>query len=163
MALAVTDELFRHAMSSFASGVTVITTVDASGRPFGMTATAFCSVSREPPLCLVCVADSADAYPALKESGRFAVNVLSSEQSELSARFATHGIDKFEGVAWSEGPETGCAILEGALVTVECLVENVLVAGDHEIFVGSIRRVHAGNAGDPLVYFRGRYVDVRPR
>jgi flavin reductase (DIM6/NTAB) family NADH-FMN oxidoreductase RutF len=160
---AVTDESFRTAMASFASGVTVVTTIDSRGRPFGLTATAFCSVSRDPPMCLVCVANDADPYPALKETGRFAVNVLASEQRELSVKFSTHGIDKFDGIAWSPGPETGCALLSGVVVSVECVVEHRLVAGDHEIFVGAIRRVHLGSATEPLVYFRGRYSDVVAR
>lgn len=159
----ITDDLFRTAMASFASGVTVVTTVDAAGRPFGLTATAFCSVSRVPPLCLVCVADSADPYPALKESGRFAVNVLSHEQSDLSVRFSTHGIDKFEGVSWVPGPDSGCALLSGAIVAVECVVENAVVAGDHEVFIGAVRRIHAGSGAEPLVYFRGRYADIVAR
>lgn len=150
-------------MASFASGVTVVTTLDDDGGHFGMTATAFCSVSRTPPLCLVCVAHSADAYPALKRTKRFAVNVLARDQGELSVRFATHGIDKFQGVPWSPGEATGCAVLTGAVVTVECVVQSEMTAGDHDIFVGAIRRIHPGQALEPLVYFRGAYADLLAR
>lgn len=156
----ITEELFKSAMASFASGVTVVTAIDARGRQFGLTATAFCSVSKTPPLCLVCVAKTADPYPALKETGRFAVNVLAEQQSELSVRFATHGIDKFDGVSWSPGPETGCALITGVLVAIECDVETAVVAGDHEVFIGAVRRVHSGESGDPLVYFRGGYATL---
>ena len=158
-----TDETFKTAMANFASGVTVVTTVDRSGRPFGLTATAFCSVSKSPPLCLVSVATSSDAYPALKESLRFAANVLSREQTDVSAQFATHGIDKFAGVEWSAGAATGCALLPAALVSLECVAETVVAAGDHEIFVGRIVAIVAGSGRDPLVYFRARYCDVVPR
>lgn len=159
----ITDEVFRSAMACFATGVTVVTTVDSQNVPFGLTATAFCSVSKSPPLCLVCVAMSADPYPALKETGRFVVNVLSHEQSDLSIRFATHGIDKFGGVSWSQGPETGCALLAGALVSIECTVETVFPAGDHEVFIGRILGIHPGSGGDPLVYFRSRYSEISSR
>jgi flavin reductase (DIM6/NTAB) family NADH-FMN oxidoreductase RutF len=106
---------------------------------------------------LICVAYDADAYPALKETGRFAVNLLSRTQSDLSTRFATHGIDKFDGVSWTAGPETGCALLSGVLVSIECVVETVIPTGDHEVFIGGIRRIHAGTSDDPLVYFRNSY------
>jgi flavin reductase (DIM6/NTAB) family NADH-FMN oxidoreductase RutF len=158
----ITDELFKSAMASFASGVTVVTTMDANNRPFGLTATAFCSVSKSPPLCLVCVASSADPYPAMKDTARFAVNFLSREQTDLSVRFSTHGIDKFDGVSWSAGAETGCALLSAALVSVECVVEATVPAGDHEIFVGLIRRIHAGTGIEPLIFFRGQYFEIRP-
>jgi flavin reductase (DIM6/NTAB) family NADH-FMN oxidoreductase RutF len=148
----IADEEFRNAMASFASGVTVVTTVDGRGGPFGLTATAFCSVSKSPPLCLVCVAKAADPYPALQETGRFAVNVLSQQQGELSVRFATHGIDKFAGVEWSPGPETGCALLAGSLVSIECIADTVVPAGDHDVFMGRILGIHRGTGLDPLVY-----------
>lgn len=159
----ISDEAFRSAMASFTSGVTVVTTVDGHGAPYGLTATAFCSVSKSPPLCLVCVAKSADPYPALKETGRFAVNVLSQQQGELSVRFATHGIDKFAGIEWSPGPETGCALLSGSLVSIECVVETVVPAGDHDVFMGRIQGAHQGTGLDPLVYYRGRYSELADR
>jgi flavin reductase (DIM6/NTAB) family NADH-FMN oxidoreductase RutF len=156
----ITDDAFKSAMASFASGVTVVTTVDGRGELFGLTATAFCSVSKSPPLCLVCVAKSADPYPALKETGRFVVNVLSEQQGELSVRFATHGIDKFAGVGWSAGPETGCAILSGSLISIECTVETIVEAGDHEVFIGRMQGIHQGTGLDPLLYYRGRYAEI---
>jgi flavin reductase (DIM6/NTAB) family NADH-FMN oxidoreductase RutF len=159
----IADEVFRSAMASFASGVTVVTTVDGRGASFGLTATAFCSVSKSPPLCLVCVAKAADPYPAMRETGRFAVNLLSQQQGELSVRFATHGIDKFAGVEWSPGPETGCALLSGSLVSIECTVETLVPAGDHDVFVGRIQSIHPGTGLDPLVYYRGRYSELADR
>jgi 3-hydroxy-9,10-secoandrosta-1,3,5(10)-triene-9,17-dione monooxygenase reductase component len=90
------------------------------------------------------------------------VNLLSRAQDDLSARFAVHGIDKFDGVSWTAGPETGCALFSGVLVSLECVVETALPTGDHEVFVGAIRRVHAGASDDPLVYFRGNYAGLVP-
>ncbi|HVQ76079.1 MAG TPA: flavin reductase family protein, partial [Candidatus Binatia bacterium] len=98
---------FRRVLGHFPSGVTVITTVDAAGDPSGMTASSFTSVSLNPPLILVCVAHSAQSYPALRDSGRFAVNILSLGQEMISRRFATaptaRGAEKFEGLACKPG------------------------------------------------------------
>jgi len=155
----VTTAEFKAAMASFAAGVTVITTVDASGQPFALTATAFASVSKAPPLCLVCVGYDAEAYPAIAQTGRFAVNMLSRGQQDLSARFATHGLDKFDGLVWTPGESTGCPILADTLAAVECTVSHALSAGDHAVFLGAIQRIALGS-GDPLVYFRGGYCDL---
>jgi flavin reductase (DIM6/NTAB) family NADH-FMN oxidoreductase RutF len=158
----VTTDEFKAAMAAFGSGVTVITTVDAAGEPFGLTATAFSSVSKNPPLCLVCVAHSAEGYPVIRDVGRFAVNILARSQEDSSARFATHGIDKFAGVAWTRGGETGCPLLMGALASIECVVTATIPAGDHDVFLGAIQSIRVEN-GEPLVYFRGRYCDLISR
>jgi flavin reductase (DIM6/NTAB) family NADH-FMN oxidoreductase RutF len=158
----ITADDFRAAMGSFAAGVTIITTRDDAGRSFGLTATAFASVSRDPPLCVICVAHTAEAHPVLVASRRFAVNFLAATQEGLSARFATHGLDKFDGVLHHAGPLTGCALVEGAMASIECTVHAQHPAGDHDLFLGEIRSVTV--SGDsPLVYFRGRYCDVLPR
>ncbi len=162
MRQAVTTAEFKAAMASFAAGVTVITTVDAGGRPFALTATAFTSVSKHPPLCLVSVSHDAEAYPVIRASGRFAVNMLSRDQQDLSSRFATSGIDKFDGIPWSPGEATGCPILSDVLAAVECTVSDMLRAGDHDVFIGAMERVVLGS-GDPLVYFRGGYCDLTRR
>src|ERR1043165_9173622 len=103
---------FKAAMSSFGAGVTVVTTLDSSGAPAGLTVTAFSSVSKTPPLCLVCIGHEADAYPRVKTARSFAVNVLSSDQAAIAAQFATHGIDKFAGVRVHPGPARGCPLIE---------------------------------------------------
>jgi flavin reductase (DIM6/NTAB) family NADH-FMN oxidoreductase RutF len=158
----VTTADFKAAMASFAAGVTVITTLDDSGRPFALTATAFASVSKNPPLCLVSVSHDAEAHPVISAMKRFAVNLLSRDQQGLSSRFATSGIEKFDGVAWTPGDATGCPLLAETLASVECTVSSVLTAGDHDIFIGAIQRIVLGS-GDPLVYFRGGYCDVTRR
>lgn len=158
--MSVTESQFRAAMGSFASGVTVITTVDEASTPFGLTATAFASVSKTPPRCLICVSHGAEAHPVIVRVRRFAVNVLSTEQAELSPRFATHGIDKFEGIDWIAGAATGCPILAGALASVECAVVSSLSAGDHDIFLGAIEAVTIASVDTPLLYFRGAYREL---
>lgn len=157
--MGVSETDFKAAMASFGSGVVVVTTVDPGGVPFGFTATSFASVSKDPPLCLVCPGHAAEALPTLRAVRRFAVNILSRSQEAVSARFATHGIDKFAGVAFHPGSATGCPLLEGALVTLECDTETSLVAGDHDVFIGRILAIELGS-GDPLLYFRGRYREL---
>ncbi len=152
----ISPDEFRHTLSHFASGVTVITACDRDGRPTGLTASAFTSVSLEPPLILVCVDHKAQSYPALAGSEMFAVNILSHDQEPVSRRFATTKIEnKFEGVAFTLSP-LGLPLLDDALAQLECATVNVHLEGDHSIFVGRVERAWAG-AGLPLVYFRGRY------
>src|SRR5689334_5233015 len=111
----VTAAEFKAAMSSFGAGVTVVTTRDPSGAPAGLTVTAFSSVSKTPPLCLVCIGHEADAYPVMKTAKTFAVNLLASTQAAIATRFATHGIDKFAGVGVHPGPALGCPLLDGTI------------------------------------------------
>lgn len=146
-------------MASFAASVTVITSIDEQGAPHALTATAFTSVSKEPPLCLVCVDQRARAHAVIRSQRRFAVNVLSREQAEVSAQFATSLDDKFEGVEWRRGQVTGCPLLPDALAWIECRLFADHPGGDHDVFIGEILSADV-NPGDPLVYFRGQYMEV---
>lgn len=152
----ISPDEFRHTLSHFASGVTVITVCDGQGRPTGLTASAFTSVSLDPPLILVCVDHKSQSYPALVAGKMFAVNILAHDQEAVSRRFATTKIEnKFEGVPFAMS-EMGLPLLENALAHLECATVNVHLEGDHSIFVGRIERARVG-VGHPLVYFRGRY------
>jgi flavin reductase (DIM6/NTAB) family NADH-FMN oxidoreductase RutF len=146
---------FRRALGHFATGVTVVTTSDAEGRPSGLTVSAFSSLSLDPPLILVCVDHKSQTYPALLERGRFAVNVLATGHEAVSRRFASSTLDKFDGVAHRRSPE-GLPLLDDALAHIECATLNTHVEGDHTIFVGRVERVTVGN-GEPLLYFKGKY------
>lgn len=146
---------FRKVLGHFASGVTIVTTCDDERRPAGLTASAFTSVSLDPPLVLVCVDHKSQSYPALRDSGRFAINVLCMEQEAISRRFAGSRLDKFDGLAFTLS-ELGLPLIEGALAQLECVTVSAHVEGDHTIFVGRVER--AGSLhGEPLLYFRGRY------
>jgi flavin reductase (DIM6/NTAB) family NADH-FMN oxidoreductase RutF len=162
MAPPVSEDAFKAAMGSFGAGVTVVTTADETGVPFGLTATAFSSVSKAPPLCLVCVSLEAEAHPAIVRTRRFAVNVLSAAQEHLSTKFATKGIDKFGGVPWEPGAATGAPLLAGVIATVECIVSSTVRAGDHDVFVGTVESVRIDESGEPLLYFRGLYRALSP-
>jgi flavin reductase (DIM6/NTAB) family NADH-FMN oxidoreductase RutF len=148
---------FRTAMGHFVSGVTVVTT--RSGRePVGLTVSAFCSLSLDPPLVLVCIEKSVRSHDAIREAGVFAVNILSSHQEQLSRRFASSTDDKFEGVGLREGFDE-VPLLEGALTIVQCRVRDELEGGDHTIFVGEVTEVEIGQ-GEPLLYYRGGYREL---
>ena len=147
---------YRRALGSFATGITIVTARAPDGRIAGVTANSFCSVSLDPPLVLVCVDHKALSFPALRDHGRFAVNILRADQEALSRRFATSKIvDKFEGV-----PHTisalGLPLVEGALAHLECVTVSTHVEGDHTIFVGRVERAGVPG-GEPLLYFKGRY------
>lgn len=152
----ISADEFRRVLGHFATGVTVITVCDPDGRPTGLTASAFTSVSLDPPLILVCVDHKSQSYPALIVSKTFAVNILSLDQETVSRRFATTKIEnKFEGVPFTLSP-LGLPLIDSALAQLECATVNIHPEGDHSIFVGRVERSQAG-AGVPLVYFRGRY------
>jgi flavin reductase (DIM6/NTAB) family NADH-FMN oxidoreductase RutF len=145
----------RRVMGHFATGVTIITTLDVDGRPYGLTANALCSVSLAPPLLLVCIDKHAESHEAFERSGFFAINILGVGHEELSRRFAVSGGDKFVDVAHNFG-STGAPVLEDVLGTIECRVVGAHDAGDHTIYIGEVEQLGASE-GDPLLFFRGSY------
>ena len=146
---------FRRVLGHFVTGVTAVTACDGDGRPTGLTASAFSSLSLDPPLILVCVDHKSQSYPSLLERGRFAVNVLRLDQEAISRRFASTRLDKFDGVPHRLS-EWGLPLIDDALAQLECTTVSTHVEGDHTIFVGRVERAHVGS-GAPLIYYRGRY------
>lgn len=147
-------EQMRRVLGSFASGV-VIVTGDDDGAPVGFTCQSFASVSLDPPLVLFCPAHTSLSWPRIRTSGRFAVNVLADDQHSVSARFATRGGDKFAGLDWR--PTPWGPLITGSLATVLCTVQDVHVAGDHDIVVGRVQQLVGHRTVSPLVFFRGTY------
>lgn len=146
----------RDALGCFATGVTVVTCLDAGGRPAGLTVNSFTSVSLDPPLLLVCVAKEAGSAPALTSAAHFAVNVLQTGQQPASIRFATRAEDRFGATPWAAG-EDGAPILEESLGVFECERYAVHDGGDHHILIGQVVKASFDAALDPLLYFRGKY------
>ncbi|MFI0421574.1 flavin reductase family protein [Spongiactinospora sp. 9N601] len=144
-------DAFRTAMSAFASGVTVVTTMDEGGKPYGFTATSFCSVSLSPPLLLVCLAQSAKCYPVFASCGRFAVSMLRDGQDEVALRFADTRADKFGAGVATQTP-AGLPVVDSALCGIECSIQDRYDAGDHMLLLGRVDWVHF-HSGDPLIYF----------
>lgn len=146
----------RDALGCFATGVTVVTAMTADGTPIGLTANSFTSVSLDPPLLLVCIANTAGSAPALRAADRFAVNVLQIGQQPTSNRFAGKGEDRFAATPWEIG-ECGTPVLTGSLSSFECARAELYEAGDHFILVGRVLKAIFEPRRDPLLYFRGKY------
>ena len=148
----------REALGNFVTGVTVITT-RSGGELHGLTANSFSSVSLDPPLVLFSLSRAADCFHAFERTEAFAVNVLGSDQEEISSRFATKDVDKWTGVGWRPGTG-GCPLLDGAVATFECRVTARHEGGDHVIHVGEVVGFDHRPDTRPLAFFRGRYAGV---
>ncbi len=146
----------RDALGCFATGITIVTTLDAAGAPIGLTANSFTSISIDPPLLLVCIANTAASAPVLREAQHFAINVLQIGQQPASNRFAGKGEDRFAATEWSAG-DTGVPLLAGSLGSFECTRHAVHEGGDHFILIGEVVRAQFEPRRDPLLYFRGKY------
>lgn len=146
----------KSVLSSFCTGVAVITACGADGRPVGMAVQSFSSVSLDPPLVCFCPARTSTTWPRIQAAGAFAVNILAADQQELCRRFAVTGGDKFAGVPWRAGGN-GAPLLDGVLATVACDLEAVLDGGDHAIALGRVTALTAHREGAPLLYFRRTY------
>ena len=147
----------RQALGTFATGVTVVTTVDGDGKPRGFTANSFTSVSLDPPLILVCLSKESASCPAFSESRHFCVNILAETQQEISAIFATPGLDRFAQVDWQKGGQ-GPPVLADVISWFECETHRVVDGGDHVILLGRVVD-HDFNSRSPLVYCGGAYVE----
>jgi flavin reductase (DIM6/NTAB) family NADH-FMN oxidoreductase RutF len=155
---AIEPTLFRQLLGCFPTGVAVITTRGADGRPAGLTCNSFSSVSLEPPLVLFSLRKASSLVGAFSEADGFAINILSQSQDALSGRFASSKIaDKFEGVAWHAGP-LGMPVIEDCLASFECSVHARHDAGDHYIFIGEVKHMCGGPADHALVFYKGAYM-----
>jgi flavin-dependent trigonelline monooxygenase, reductase component len=151
----------RRAFGSFPTGVTVVTTRDADGRPRGMTANSFASVSLEPALLLVCIGHGVASFPAFAQCRSFAVNVLRDDQQDVSALFASKSAMKFTDIGYATR-QTGVPVLDDCLAWFDCTLHQRVDAGDHTVLFGEVRQFASGHAA-PLGFSRGRYAEVRPR
>jgi flavin reductase len=150
---------YRDAMARLGAAVNVVTSKGNAGR-IGFTATAVCSVSDEPPTLLVCMNRRSAQHQAVEANGVLCVNILAASQRELPAVFAgstlARGEDRFATATWSV-LETGAPVLEGALASFDCVINDVIQAGTHSVFICKVVNVVV-NAGDEgLVYFRRKY------
>jgi flavin reductase (DIM6/NTAB) family NADH-FMN oxidoreductase RutF len=157
--MAIDIATFRAVMSRFATGVTVVTTCSGTER-LGLTVNAFCSVSLDPPLVLICVEHGSQVHDALIASGVFAVNFLSRDQENLSVCFAGHSEDRFSnfcGVT-SHTISTGAPIFDDSLGFVDCRIVATYPGGDHTIILGQVEAQEAYD-GEPLLYYRSHYLN----
>ncbi len=155
-------DALRHVMSAFIAGVTIVSTI-WEGVPHAMTATAFTSVSLEPPLVLVCVSHESRFYAAVLGAGRWAVSLLRSDQEQIARHFANRGRDlktQFDHVPHWRAPASGAPLIEGAHAWLDCDTHATYDGGDHTIVVGQvIRASREAPSGWPLAYYRGSYLD----
>lgn len=152
---AVDSRELRRTLGAFTTGVTVITTLDAEGRPLGVTANSFSSVSLDPPLILWSQSLTSSSYPAFRDAERFVVNILADHQVPVSNQFARSGGDKFLGVAHSPG-EGGVPILADCAAHLECRKVAAYPGGDHIIYIGQVEKLHRA-AQRPLAFADGAY------
>jgi flavin reductase ActVB len=157
----VAPAAFREALAHFASGVTIVTARGAAGVPAGFTATGFTSVSLDPPLILVCVGKAASVYDGVVGADAFAVSILRDDQRALAERFATTGIDRFEGVPVRTGDAAGVPLIEGALAHIECRTFARHDAGDHTLLVGHVLGA-ATSTGQPLLHYARSFGEFAP-
>ncbi len=155
---------FRDTIGRFSTGVAVVTASGAAG-PAGMTTNAVASLSLDPLLLIVCFEARSRTLEVVRATRRFGVNVLRAGDEELAAVFASKrvGPEKFEaatGHAWTE--RHGVPVLDRALAWVACELRELLPGGDHEIGVGAVLGTGAGEDGDPLVFYGGRYTTTAP-
>jgi 3-hydroxy-9,10-secoandrosta-1,3,5(10)-triene-9,17-dione monooxygenase reductase component len=154
---------FREVMGRFATGVSVVTASEEH-RPQGITVNAFSSVSLEPALVMIALDRQRFITPMVRSAGRYAVNVLGSDQQALSDCFAhapvSPGRESFCGASWHAGP-TGLPLIDGAIATLECTVVETFSAGDHDLFIGRVDSLQQGSPDvEPLLYYRRRYLRV---
>ncbi|MEU1278661.1 flavin reductase family protein [Streptomyces sp. NPDC005805] len=167
----MSNEEFRAAMSRLAAGVVLVTAFDEDhgprGEDVGMTATAFLSVSLDPPLVMVSLRNGSRMDDLLAEQPLWGVSVLAEHQRQIAGRFAMKGrvSDRllFEDLEWRRGEVCGAPLIGGALAVLECRTEQRVEAGDHTLVIGRVLAadVDAGEGGGPLTYFKGRYRQLR--
>ncbi|MFY1625616.1 flavin reductase family protein [Micromonospora sp. WMMD723] len=153
---------FRVIMASFASGVCVVTTLDEYARPRGFTCSAFCSVSVDPPLLLSSVSSQSSTLTAVRDCGRFAVNMLGRHARDVSALFASAVDDRFDRVAWAPGPAAGMPLLADTVADAECELTDLVSVGDHTLMIGRVVGGGVRSERSPLAYWRGGYAEVLP-
>jgi len=150
-----TPERMRHVLGHFATGVTIVTGFSEDGAPVGFACQSFASVSLHPPLVLFCADHRGRSWPRMRDQGRFTVNVLGHGQRDLIGRFGSTAGARFDGLEWAPSSRGGPS-LPGVLVRVHCSVEQVHVAGDHDVVVGRVLDLEDVESGRPMLFYRGR-------
>src|SRR5262245_25847452 len=154
----VTSDQVRQVMGNFATGITVVTTCDARGEPYGLTVNSFASVSLNPILVLVCLDNKLSGLQAFKDSKHFGVSILSEYQEDVSRLFAKKDSDRPSSI-YVNG-KLGLPLMRNALAVMECETVKVYEGGDHQIFLGEVKSAEVLQNDHPLLYFRGKYRTV---
>ena len=154
----LTAKEFRQVMGNFATGVVVVSTLDAAGRPYGLTVNSFASVSLQPLLILLCLDNALGGFEVFKQSGKFGISILSEEQEAVSRHYASKTTDR--SLHLLTRGKTGVPLLADALASLECEIVQLFPAGDHTIVVAEVKSVEQSadkTRMKPLLFFQGRY------
>ncbi len=146
---------YRSALGSFATGVTIVTTLDSNGNGHGLTVNSFTSVSLEPPLVLWCLGNKSDSFDLFSKCEAYAINILADSQGEMAMRFAGKGDQKL-ALGEYAALETGCPVLPDTIAAFDTKVVQRLEAGDHLILIGQTV-AYQSHEGQGLAYFRGQF------
>ena len=157
--MAIDPSMYRAVLGHFPTGVTVITGM-VEAEPVGFTIGSFMSVSLDPPLVGFLPMVTSERWLLLRSANAFCVNVLSHAQSDLCWQFAKSSVERpFEGVAWRPATVTGSPILEGAIAWIDCTIEKVVEAGDHDFVMGRVEEMEHDephNEPAPLLFYKGK-------
>lgn len=153
------SDLFRQTLSRFTTGVCVITALTPEGTPIGITVNSFTSVSLDPALVLFCLKKTAARYPAFANSTRYSINILSSDQKELSRHFATQANTSWEALSHILLPDFP-PFLKGSLAQIACEKDAIHEAGDHCLHVARVVGMHFDDQKQPLVFFSSQYKEL---
>ena len=143
----------RYVLSKFATGVTVVSTIDCDGKPIGMTANSFTSVSLDPPLVLWCIGINQPSYDAFLKAKGYSVSILSKDQKDICDLFSSPVENKFSDIDYTLS-DNGFPIIQKSLAWFDCLKWNNYPGGDHQILVGEIKNFYA-DENDPLIFWNG--------
>ncbi len=149
-------------MASFPSGVVVLTAFGPDSLPRGLTVSAFCAVSLEPPLALACIDKTSNTLPALQHAGGFTANILAAGREQLARRMATKLTDKFDGIAWRrpESDHGGPILEEDAVAFAVCTLKETIEAGDHWILIGNVVEGDHDTSRSPMIFSRRGYLGL---
>ncbi|MFC9326842.1 flavin reductase family protein [Kitasatospora sp. NPDC057015] len=150
-----TERSFRDVLGRFTTGIVLVAAQTADG-PAGMAANSFTSVSLDPPLIALCAAYSSTTWPAVRRAGGFAITILGEQHEEVCRTFATRGADRFAGRDWHRSP-AGHPVLADGLGWLDCAIETIHPAGDHELVVARAVEWSSTSPGSPLIFHSGRY------
>jgi flavin reductase (DIM6/NTAB) family NADH-FMN oxidoreductase RutF len=145
-------------MGNFATGITVVTTRDAHGKPYGLTVNSFTSVSLDPVLVLVCLDNRLSGLQAFLDTKHFGVSILSEHQEDLSRMFAKKDSERPANI-YVEG-KSGVPLLRNSIAVMECETVKIYEGGDHQIFLGRVDHAEVLQLDHPLLYFRGKYQGI---
>ncbi|HEY3465125.1 MAG TPA: flavin reductase family protein [Amycolatopsis sp.] len=151
----LTEQSFRAVLGRFSTGVVLVTAQTPEG-PVGVAANSFTSVSLDPPLVALCAAHTSTTWPSIRAADGFAVTILRDVHEEVCRVFATRGADRFSGRDWVHTP-SGHPTLPDGLGWLDCRIEQLVTAGDHEMVVARALDWSLPNEGEPLIFHSGRY------